>query len=177
MQATGLLCCPQWYACLSNGMACLNMVLAMPLGILGRVYLIWPQMLVNLCLSLLSGLSLQWMARKRSHSKQSTSFKIYCEEETSCVLEEPVSLRALTGLCANSTDMDTSTIDISTEPPFELMTPSELTKAKNSGLWRDVLTLLCLRAPPLRLPLWRAIGTGIFYGLPNIIINVLRHAC
>lgn len=43
----------------------------------------------------------------------------------SCVLEEPVSLRALTGLCATSTDMDTSTVDISIEPPFELITPSE----------------------------------------------------
>lgn len=45
----------------------------------------------------------------------------------SCVLEEPVSLRALTQACANSTDTDTGTVDISTEPPFELMTPSEHT--------------------------------------------------
>jgi len=45
----------------------------------------------------------------------------------SCVLEEPVSLRALTGVCATSVDMDTSTTDISIELPFELMSPSEYT--------------------------------------------------
>lgn len=38
-----------------------------------------------------------------------------CEEETSCVLEESTSLRALTGACATSADMDTSTADVATE--------------------------------------------------------------
>lgn len=116
MQAAGLLCCPKSYACLGGGMACPSLVLAMPLDILGGVHRIWPQMLGNLHLSLLSGLSLQGVGRK-----------IYCEEETNFVLEEPVSLRTLTGVCANSIATDTSTVDFSTEPPFELMTPSEHT--------------------------------------------------